>query len=306
VVARPDDVLVTITQQQMFNAGGGNGVEIIPSTLLSVNGESTSEPVLVDRSKAMTPMGHIAETMTGLLQAQSSSDISYDKGDIFDHAATITRTKNIEDILFMRKITEAHGLNTDPYFTLDDIRTIDHSFNKDKFMIFKGSSPYRKPNETQILNGDTSYTYSPTEENRIISLISTTLATYMAENGLLYVMLSITNTEGLPVVTPLGGNTLVEGLNLQDRLNVLCTKTLNELVPVITRQNMQMVEILADIDLLGNSTVTISINGGNPETINIPTAMDSTFSPIITSDKNFNNMVQGYKALSDVVTVSNM
>jgi len=304
VVARPDDILYSITQVNMLGMDKNSGLTVMPSTILNLDGDNSNEPVLVDRTKASTPMSHISSTMSGIMQAQSGADIGYNDLDVYDHAATITRTKNIEDIPFMRKITEIHGLNTTAYFTLDDINKIDFTFNKDKFFIFKGSSPYRKPNESQLFNGDTTHTYSPTEENRIVVLISTTLSTYMAEAGLLYIMLSITNKNGLPEVIPLGGNTLIEGLNLKDMLSRVVTRVQNELVPIITRQNMQMVEILVDIDLLGNSVITISINGNNPETINIPTAMDSATSPIITDSGNFNNLINGYKAMGDTITLA--
>lgn len=302
MLARPDDILVTMSQQAMFD--DQHNIAIIPNSTLKLGGVDSEIPSLVKRG-VTTPMGHLSATMTGILQAQASSDISYQDGDILEHASTVEATRSgvMEDILFIRKITEQNGLQTTATFTLDTLNHIDPSLTGDKLMIYKKGQSYKNQDFSRIAE-DTMSTHAPTEENRIINMIVESFIDYLSSSAITHMLVHMSNRNGQPEINIVDSSSIITNFDVNLMLGKIHTKILTELFPVISRQNLQMLEIMVDMDLIGNTMITISINDGAPETLNIPTAMESLFSSTISDDVSYKNLVHGYKSIADTIIVS--
>lgn len=89
-----------------------------------------------------------------------------------------------------------------------------------------------------------------------------------------------------------------------DKLNEVDVYLRNVILPKITKKftnNRINVHLVADMDLLGNSTIAVVVEGGYRQVYRYNSSMDNNFTPIVGDKKNFDNMIAEVSTLVDVI-----
>ena len=97
-----------------------------------------------------------------------------------------------------------------------------------------------------------------------------------------------------PTINVLSFVTMIHGVDVSPLVDRVIDNFLGMHFPVLTQNNLFGLDMLINIDLLGFSSCTISIDGGRQETVSLPTCASSTFNPNIFTDNQYQNEVAAY------------
>lgn len=166
-----------------------------------------------------------------------------------------------------------------------------------------------------LLETSLSNTLAPSTENLIALEFYYMVSTYLYHKKITQVLITLSNH---PTFIKGDGNwgqneiaMAVHGVSYfhpifstPEKLNEVDVYLKNVILPKITRKftnNRINVHLVADIDLLGNTTIAIVVEGGYRQVFRYNSSMDNNYTPLVGNQQSFNNMVSEVSTLVDVI-----
>jgi len=285
VVAKPEDLLISISQDNFLQ--GTVGYETVVNDI-------EAAPVSVDKSD-FVPSRFISKTIGSVLFGAAESNNNY--SDPFDTASSRARSlagvRSAYEISFIKAITEHQGVNEYYYTTPKVLSLIDPNVNNPNVVMVleRGVMERQETQLPSILNTqDTEDLGKVSEENKIATEIVETISSLLTEHMLSRITFTINNLTGIPEGTVMHAESFIPGINLPLYGNRVLEKFKTEVFPNISYNNQAPVDILADINLIGDSVVALSFNN-NPQVVyRFPMFADGLFNPLLTNKQGFQEL----------------
>lgn len=149
-------------------------------------------------------------------------------------------------------------------------------------------------------SSDTADTLNPTAENLKAVTICNSLNGMMLECLITRLSVSMTNSFGENAVIISDVNSFIPNVDLIMWTNKLRDRIENILFPNITDNGLTRVDVHAMTDVMKETTISISINGGPQYLYRFPTFADSLYTPVVTDTDNKDMLTEGFTTLAEV------
>ncbi len=268
---RPTDIFEDITVSDMY--GETNVVNTV--------GNIGNQPNTSDRANNDT-LKYFTRTLNSFMDSKNTSEVSYDQSDIMKNAAINVTEENIMGNEFVYALHKATGAMSPTTFTLDHLVTIDPGI-QNKILMAGGDNMVGLRDNVGLDSTMTANMLQPTAEVMTATTIAQSVSSNMVEHMLTTVDLSFTNASGQNAVIVSNVTSYIEGIPITNYINKLVSKIESVLMPEVTHNGMVLIEAYVHADLLGDTTVSISINSQPADVVRFPTFADSLYSPVISN-----------------------
>ena len=299
IVARPEDLLISISQDNVLEGTTGYATAV---------NNLDNAPVSVDKSD-FVPSRFISKTIGSVLFGATETKNNY--ADPFDTASsrarTLTGIRSMYDINFIKAINDYQGIYDTYYTTPSVLEKVDPNVNNPDVVqvLERGVMERQQTNVPSILQTqDTEDLSRVSEENKIATEIVESVSSLLTEHMLTRITFTINNLMGIPEGTVMTAESFIPGLNLLLYGNRVLEKFKTEVFPNITYNNQAPVDILADINLVGDSTVVLSFNG-NPQVVyRFPMFADGLFNPLLTNKQGFQELKSNLRQIVNATGIT--
>jgi len=270
-LVRPNDIIEDISLGAMIQDNNINTI----NRLGVVGGlANTSARGNSDSTKFFT------NTLNNVITAKNLADSSYDLQDVMRTASQNTVEASMTTNPFIYKLHTMTGIETPTSFTMGQLEVIDPAIGSKTFQAGGDNTVgYR---ETMMDTNDTADMLQPTIENKIATQVSHSMTSMMAENLITKLSISMTNMSGVNVALPADFRSFIDGIDTLSYINRIVDRCEQVLLPDITHNGLVIVNVSVDADLLGDTTVIIEYDLGQPIVFRFPVFTDGLFTPVIT------------------------
>lgn len=155
----------------------------------------------------------------------------------------------------------------------------------------QGTPPGLFPERAQ--RGDSEGWNNSNTETIWATVLANSVPSIMLDSFLTFASFNVTNqtTSGMPVVTPLGMNTIMgcslPDVDLQRFMETFLSRIETEVIRSLSRENLIDYNITMEVDTMGDTRIAISI-GGEPQVMyTVPSFSDASFSPVLAPNANY-------------------
>ena len=148
----------------------------------------------------------------------------------------------------------------------------------------------------------TEQTLAPSIETMKVAEFMFGVTGIMAETMLSSIAFSITNNSGQLTIIPTNASSLIDGLDVVPYFDRALKHIRIILGPKLTDNNQTLIELHADISLVGDSKIGISVNGGPVIIYRYPIFADSLFVPVITDSATKEEISGNFRVLFDATS----
>ena len=290
-LVRPVDVINGINMDVQF--GGNTNHRIIDKTSTVGTSPMTTTRKHNDAGAYFT--GLVNACTEGLnVNAGTSDPTAY-----LQSAVHQLRPDKLVDNAFISKLMAVTGIIAPTTFTLNTLRLACRLDPNVVILVNNGqlhNSTYNFVQDTVVENMS-----SGRPETGLVTAIINGLTSVMSDNLITALDISFTNVSGIPVIIPGIPYSLVTGIDVTPKLNNVISYIRQVLMPTITYNNQQIVEVNASVDIIGETTVNISLNGAPHVVYRMPTYADSAYSPVLSTPEGKEVMVNNTSAILDIV-----
>lgn len=155
--------------------------------------------------------------------------------------------------------------------------------------------------------GQSEYWHVPTNETVVATILSQAVPALMLEVMLSKVSFIATNDNinGQPDLGIVDHRSFAEGINAVPHCNHFRHRFLTEVMRDITHNNMMTVYLAVTCSVIGDTVITVSLNGGPKIDYVVPSFCDSMFSPLITTNHlALNTMATDIETLNSALIVT--
>jgi len=148
----------------------------------------------------------------------------------------------------------------------------------------------RSQNQRPVASrGQSEYWNTTTPETVAAATLSYSVPSVMMELMLTELTFRTTNmtVDGSIPVDIYHAMSFASGINLQPYLQRFIDRFVSEIMPDISHRNQVGINLMMDIDVLGDTRIEIQYNGGPSTPYVIPSFSDARFSPIVTPDDSY-------------------
>ena len=278
---RPADMVSGLVLNNMFPDAVDNGY------MNDLSGVLTSNTVTSKRSNNDTTK-YLNSLLTQYKTAQVNTDITNNDIDILNNASVSLVDPDVTATPFIMALHVKTGEIAPSSFTLNLLASMDSNVNNKITLITSGEADY---NVASMYNTifDTNITanmFQPVPELLKANVIQASLLSYMLDNLMSKLVISFNNQTGINMAAPLFGNSLITNLSseyLIRYMEKIRIQVENVLMPKISDGGYTILDIHVDADVLGDTTIAISLNNRAPMVYRFPTFSDSLYSPMVTS-----------------------
>jgi len=246
------------------------------------------------------PIKYMTSTLNSYIESKSLTGLTSNIGDISNTACGILNEESVINIPFMFLISRLTNDISPSSFNLNVLNRIDGLVSHKINLIDNVNDLGNIPTNYKLDSDITADMLQPTVETIKSTTFAQSLNSAMLDNLLSNVSLSITNSSGQPVVVITDAKSFIEGINISKFVNNLVSRIKNIILPKITDNNQTIVEIHAHSDILGDTSLTISINMSPSEIYRFPTFADSLYSPVVTNSSTKESLVNDFGNLLDL------
>jgi hypothetical protein len=183
-------------------------------------------------------------------------------------------------------------------FNLDQLVAIDGGIQS-KIIMAGGDNLIGYKDHAGLDAVETANLLQPTAEVMTATTIAQSISSNMVEHMLTTVDLSFTNASGKNTVIVSNVQSYIEGIKITNYINKLVSKIESVLMPEVTHNGMVMIEAFVHADLLGDTTVSISVNNQSAEIVRFPTFADSLYSPVISNSVDRSGTSEDFRNIFD-------
>lgn len=290
-----------IRPHDMFNA---NYLEnkYNPSTTTGItNTSDTLDTIRANPSKRSNnnPLTYLATGLNAYREAQVASNISWDAVDLYKNANIYTAEPDLTANPFIFAISNYTGALAPNSFTINMLQAFDPYVTQKIKKIVRQQINLVSQYNTALDTTDTADTLQPTIENTTAAFLANIIPALCSECLISDCTISITNTSGEPLVFILNPLSLVENLDIVGFVERLEVKIKQLVIPKLTHFNQLLVEVFINCDIMGDFTVSISINGAPPTIIRYPAFADALYTPMITTAQNKEVLMDNFNMILD-------
>lgn len=252
------------------------------------------------RSNVIAPV-HVAEIFNSFLYSKESTNIGYDTDDLFDPASAKLEERNMMRTSFIEALSNLTGIPGTVTFDLSMLQLLRPDLENVLHITDNSMQPI---NQNSLL--DTAHTERldvVSMENSIANLLSENISSLLLEEMLSVIDFSITNmTSNSQLVHAISNaKSFIHGIDIVIYAERFMEKLKTLVMPTVTKGNLIGVEIYAHADIVGDTTIGVSLNGAAPIVFRLPTFCNSLYTPIISDDNNYNTVVND---MSNILSIA--
>ena len=293
---RPTDITDSIKNNVMYEESNimlHNHADDIDGTKAIVSDRSNNDPI-----------SHFTKTINSFITAKSISNNSYEQSDILKNASIRSAEPQIINTPFISALYTVTGI-PEPYsFTEKELDLIDPNV---KAYIPNANTQLASVDDATFL--DTMYTedlYKQNIETIIAVTVAESINSAIIENMLTKLSFSTTNITGLPVTIITEFNSFIEGVDMIPYVNKVKNKIDSVLMPGISQNGLILIDLHVVANLLGDTTIEISVNNAPKIVYRLPTFADSLYSPVATDEVNKKLITSDFSTVMDMSYDVNM
>ena len=291
---RPSDVVAGMHYNAMYGDYGGSVMQVKTASLN--NGSDVSKRSNND------PLRYFTDTTNAIISGKSMAIGAPSPADILNNANGLIDDIAINENGFIAAISSVTGVLEPNAFTLDQLAMIDPSVSSKLLLVNSGSLLQDPVMSTNILDTDiTESLLNFTVESSVAQLFVNALSAAMSDNLLTVLSGTFTNITSQPVTTIANINSFLEGVDITPYGNNIVNYINAVINPQITNNNLWVTNIVFECDLLGATTVNVSIDNGPGVTYRLPTYADSLYTPVLTDRQTKEAVVSDFETITDTV-----
>lgn len=212
-------------------------------------------------------------------------------------AMGMVKDKIVSQNVFLNKLSQLQGMGGTATFTLGDLRNIDPNLDYVTKVV-----PLGNVQQVQRVHqaGQTAHWHASDAETQYAAIISQSIPAMMMDFSFAQVrFVSTNNVPGGQITTNiLAANSFAQA-DMRHQAELLKARIDSELIRDLTYENQIPYSITAEFDLLGQSSISISLNNQQVIEYAVPSFADAMFAPVLTTNaaittdlsRQFNNMV---------------
>jgi len=261
-------------------------------------GDVDGSSAIVSNRRNNDPISHFTSTINSFITAKSTAANSYEQSDILKTAAIQSAESQIINTPFISALYSVTGI-PEPYsFTERELDMIDPNV---KAYIPDQNTRLANVDDSTFL--DTMYTedlYKQNIETIIAVTVGESINSAIIENMLTKIAFSTTNISGLPTTIIDDFNSFIEGVDMIPYVNKIKAKIDNILMPEISQNGLILIDLHVVANLLGDTTIEISVNNNPPIVYRLPTFADSLYTPVATDEVSKNLITNDFSTVMDM------
>lgn len=294
---RPEDLITGIQSNYIKSAMEASVMGTVYDTrtsgLPSVVGSSRSNAI---------PSNFVANYISGYRRALWSADFGVSSDDVYSRAISEMHEESPYSNPFIRALSNIRGIPNTTQFTMSDIAELDPE------AITTGRVRYEPVRDAIALHraGETEQWDGADLKTQLATLLINSVSGIMVDCMIRNVTFDTTTltVNGLPLTRIISANSFTN-MNISYHYQHFIDRFNSEVVPDITYNGNIALSALLSIDLYGQSTVELSIDGDPSTPYAAPSFCDAIFAPVVTTDANqYHGLVHGMEQINQAIEAS--
>ena len=283
-IIRPEDVLGSIFLLERYSNDG--------STV--INTADDLGPNKISRRKNNEMYNYFKSITNAFIDSKNTADVKEDRDDILHNASAIVAEPDITRNPLLRAIYYITGNFLVSKIMLKTLKELDPDL-RPTFVPRQSVNPIVSNSPTFMDSDNTADMRNPSGEVIRAHIICNMLASFMCDDMITALSISMTNETGENVALISNVNSFIDGVDPGVQINRILSKVKNILMPKITDGGITRLEVFVTADILGDMTVAISLYG-NPITIfRFPCYADGLYSPVVTVEGHKKNLINDFQ-----------
>jgi len=296
---RPQDVFVGMQSNYIAEAYRSNnpGYNTVTDTRLAL----TSEPIRSKRSNNL-PSSFIANVIDNYKTGVQLADFGQGEADILTRCQELVYESSINENIFIRAISNMKGVGCAISFTMADLERIDRNIAAVTNYVTLGATQVSQLHQT----GQTAYWNSANRETVVATILSNAVPAIMMDLMINKIFFRSTNHDiGGIMNTVIIDAKSITNADLTQNFELFKRRLEKEILFDITYGNQDLYMLEMNIDLFGETTISLSV-GNSPMTVfSTPSFCDSLMTPVITTNKdNFNALIHDFDVITNNIKQS--
>lgn len=279
---RPEDIVTSMFLAEKHNNNGG----------YFVNGTDSLASAQVSRKTNNEMFKYFKSVANSFIDAKNMTENLADKEDILYNAHAAVNEPDITKNPFFRAVFQETGAYLISAIKLKTLVAIDPSLRPT--YIPRQSDPQVVSGPAFMESEITADTMNPTPEALRATYVANMLPSYMCEDMITNLSLSMTNKGGENIALVSDMRSFVEGIDPIAQINRIISKVTNLLIPKVSDGGMTLFEIFVTADLLGEMTVAVSLYGAPITVFRFPCYADSLYTPVVTTGTNKDALINDF------------
>jgi len=293
-LVRPCDIMSTLRTTAMY---GEN-----PGLNMSLKTTSLGSGANVSRKSNNDPLKYFTDSVNAVIVAKTIATAHASPADVLSNANGQVSEQPMGTNRFIHELARITGNLEPSSFTLNNLTRIDPAVNEKITVVASGGlmadpSAYGTGLDTEYTEG----MLNVTETSTVAQTFVNSLTANMSDNLILTISGTVTNITGQSLTTISNVSSFLEGVDITPYGNRVVNYVNAVIMPQLTMVGMRIVSIVFSCDLLGDTTVSVSIDN-SPEVIyRLPTFADSLYTPVITDKMTKSAVVEDFETVTDTV-----
>ena len=291
---RPSDVVAGMHYNAMYGDYG--------NTVMNVKTSSLNNGSDVSKRSNNDPLRYFTDTTNAIISGKSMAVGSAAPADVLNNANGLIDEIAVNENGFVAALSSLTGVLEPNSFTLDQLEMIDPGVSNKLLLVSSGSLIQDNNMMTTMLDTDvTESLLNFTTECSVAQLFVNSLSAAMSDNLLTVLSGTFTNITSQPLTTVANINSFLEGIDITPYGNNIVNYINAVIAPQVTNNNLWATSIVFECDLLGATTVNVSIDNGPGITYRLPTYADSLYTPVLTDKQTKEALVSDFETITDTV-----
>ena len=319
VCVRPSDITSGITGSLVDKDFGGS--------VYSVNTRASQEPMAFERKDAIGKQ-YVNKILNAVVNGVADANSSYNAyNNLFNSGAdqaiieATSRLRNniLSTDLFIQALQEVNLNPLKESFTIKQLKSIDRTFTSDRIVYANVIEDNRFATDGILNSQYTEHMLGANRETTLVTELHNMLTNLMTEKFVVSMVIRISNNYK-PLESGFGmalqPEYFVDGNSVRwsyavaqndPNAPMLLSRALDNAVkilidPLLSSNGNTRYDVVANIDLTTDTSISISLDGREPILYRFPTFGDTCFTPMVGSDDTKTNLVSSLGLLVNEIT----
>lgn len=257
-------------------------------------------------SKRLNNIGakHVSEVINSHISAREMADFGHDEKDVLDAASAASIESNLQDVPFIEALSSLTGMIGTVSFDLEKLNVLKPDLESvlmiidDRQLVGDVSNLMLETNITEQLS-------TVSVESTIANTLSESITGLLVDEMLSTIDFSVTNmTPNSEIIFTVSNvKSFIHGLDITLYVDRFLNKLRTLIMPGITQNNMLGVDIHVHSDILGDTSIGVSLNNNPPIIFRLPTFCNSLYTSMVGSSEQYNNVVEDYDQILQMTNI---
>jgi hypothetical protein len=294
---RPEDLMVGI-QSNYFNDAFASSGNPSVGNMLDTRTRGLPSTVRSNRSNSI-PSNFIANYISGYRRAAYSAEFGRGDEDVYTRTIQDLHEPSPYENPFIRALSQVTGIPNTTTFTMSDLVSIDPD------AVSSGRVSYQPARDVFQLHqtGQTEDWGGTNLKTQLATLLINSVSGLMIDCMLKSIALDTTTltVDGQPYTRIINAQSFTN-MNLSAHFVRFIERFNSEILPDVTYNGSFAIDAVIMIDLHGQSSIDISVDGDARIPYAAPSFCDSIFTPVVTTDANrYHDLVNGMEYITKAV-----